>query len=550
MSSFEIFVGIFGGLGLFLYGMKLMSDGLESAAGEKLKGILEKVTSNRFIGVLVGAVVTAIIQSLSATTVMVVSFVNAGLMSLSQAIGVIMGANIGTTITAQMVSFKLDTIAPIFIGAGAILILVAKKKKVKDVAYIALGFGILFLGMGTMSGALKPIAETPAFGEFIIVVGNNAILGLLTGLIMTAIVQSSSATTGILVALATTGAIDMRLAFPVILGCNIGTCVTALLASVGANRTAKKAALMHLFFNIFGAIIFLPFVMQVTELVEVISPGNVARQVANAHTIFNVIVTVVMFPLAGYIVKLVNVIIPGDSKVESKGAMYLDKQLLATPMIASSQVVKETIRMAELAKSNFELSMRAFLESNQECIDKVYENESIINTIEKDITDYLIELSQHELTEENAKLVSETYHTINDIERIGDHAENIVELASVRIYNKLEVSEDALNEINEIYSSTLESIDLSIKSYSNKKLVSLKQIEMVERKIDDLENEFRNNNIKRLSAKQCTASSGVIFFDLLSNLERVGDHANNIARARIQDKNDIMLKLNEASLEV
>ena len=259
MNGFEIFTGIFGGLGLFLYGMKLMSDGLENAAGEKLKGILEKVTSNRFVGVLVGAIVTCIIQSSSATTVMVVGFVNAGLMSLVQAVGVIMGANIGTTITAQMVSLDLDAIAPIFIGIGAILIISSKKKKIKDIACIALGFGILFLGMGTMSAAMKPVAEMPAFSEFILVVGNNAILGLLTGLIMTAIVQSSSATTGILVALAATGTIDMGLAFPVILGCNIGTCVTALIASVGANRIAKKAAFMHLFFNIFGAIIFLPF---------------------------------------------------------------------------------------------------------------------------------------------------------------------------------------------------------------------------------------------------------------------------------------------------
>lgn len=549
MSSFEIFVGIFGGLGLFLYGMKLMSDGLESAAGEKLKGILEKVTSNRFVGVLVGAIVTSIIQSSSATTVMVVSFVNAGLMSLGQAVGVIMGANIGTTITAQMVSFKLDSIAPIFIGAGAILVLISKKKKIKDIAYIGLGFGILFLGMGTMSGALKPVAETPAFSEFILVVGNNAVLGLLTGLIMTAIVQSSSATTGILVALATTGAIDMRLAFPVILGCNIGTCVTALLASVGANRTAKKAALMHLFFNIFGAIIFLPFVMQVTKLVETISPGNVARQVANAHTIFNVTVTVVMFPLAGYLVKLVNSIIPGDSKIEKKGAMYLDKQLLPTPMIASGQVIKETIRMAELAKSNLELSMRAFLEGSQESIDKVYENEKIINTIEKDITDYLIELSQHELTEENAKLVSGTYHTINDIERIGDHAENIVELARDRASNKLEVSEEALSETKEIYNVTLKSVDLAIKSYSNKEVISMKDIEEIENSIDSLEDQFRNNNIKRLNAKQCMASSGVIFFDLLSNLERIGDHANNIARARVKEKYDVKAVSNEISLE-
>ena len=532
MSSFEIFTGIFGGLGLFLYGMKLMSDGLENTAGEKLKGILEKVTSNMFVGVLVGAIVTSIIQSSSATTVMVVSFVNAGLMSLLQAVGVIMGANIGTTITAQMVSFKLDSIAPIFIGVGAILMLIAKKKKMKDISCIILGFGVLFLGMGTMSTAMKPVAEMPAFSEFILVVGNNAILGLLTGLIMTAIVQSSSATTGILVALAATGAIDMRLAFPVILGCNIGTCVTALLASVGANRVAKKAALMHLFFNTFGAIIFFPFVAQVTNLVETISPGNVARQVANAHTIFNVVVTVVMFPLAGYLVKLVNFILPGGETVEGNGAIYLDKQFLDNPMIASGQVVKETVRMAELARDNFTLSMRAFLENSEECINKVYINENIINTIEKEITDYLIELSESNLAEEESRLVSETYHTINDIERIGDHATNIVELANNKIENKLELSSEALSELKEMYDTTLESVNLSIRSYSNNKIINPKDIEFIEEKIDSLEKKFRVNNINRLNAKQCITSSGIILFDLLSNLERIGDHANNIARAR------------------
>ena len=530
MNGFEIFTGIFGGLGLFLYGMKLMSDGLENAAGEKLKGILEKVTSNRFVGVLVGAIVTCIIQSSSATTVMVVGFVNAGLMSLVQAVGVIMGANIGTTITAQMVSLDLDAIAPIFIGIGAILIISSKKKKIKDIACIALGFGILFLGMGTMSAAMKPVAEMPAFSEFILVVGNNAILGLLTGLIMTAIVQSSSATTGILVALAATGTIDMGLAFPVILGCNIGTCVTALIASVGANRIAKKAAFMHLFFNIFGAIIFLPFISQVTSLVQSISPDNVARQVANAHTIFNVIVTIVMFPLAGYLVKLVNFILLGESVIEKKGAIYLDKQLLETPIIASGQVVKETIRMAEIARDNFILSMKAFLEGNQEYIDKVYNNEEIINTLEKEITDYLIELSQHNLPEEESIIISKTYHTINDIERIGDHAENIVELASSKIADKLELSDEALIEIKDMYNKTLVSVNLAISSYSNKS-IDLEDIEYIEEEIDSLEKNFRVNNIKRLSTKQCNAGSGVIFFDLLSNLERIGDHSNNIARA-------------------
>lgn len=533
MNKFEIFTGIFGGLGLFLYGMKLMSDGLENTAGEKLKGILEKVTSNRLLGVLVGAIVTCVIQSSSATTVMVVGFVNAGLMNLSQALGVIMGANIGTTITAQMVSFELDAIAPIFIGIGAILILISKKKKLKDIAYIILGFGILFLGMGTMSDAMKPVAEAPGFKDFLLFIGDNAILGVLAGLIMTAVVQSSSATTGILVALATTGTIDMSLAFPVILGCNIGTCVTALLASISGNRTAKKAALMHLFFNIFGAILFFPFITQLKNLVEYINPGNVARQVANAHTIFNLTVTIVIFPLGNFLVKLVNFLLPGDDKVEPEGTIYLNKKFLENPMIATSQIVKETIRMAEIARNNFVYSMKSLLENNEEALAKVYEKEKSINLIEREITDYLIELSQHDLPEEDAKLVSETYHTINDIERIGDHAENIAELANLKITNNLKISKDALEEIKEIYNVTLEAVNLSIESYSNENLISLSSIEDIENKIDSLEKTFRANNINRLNSKECTTNSGIIFFDLLTNLERIGDHANNIGRARL-----------------
>ena len=335
MDKFAILTGLIGGLGLFLYGMKLMGDGLENAAGEGLKSILEKLTSNKYIGVLVGALVTAIIQSSSATTVMVVSFVNAGLMNLFQATGVIMGANIGTTITAQMVSFDLDAIAPLFIGAGAIIMLIAKKKRVRDIASIALGFGILFMGMGVMSDAMKPIAEASWFKEFVMVVADKSILGLIAGLGMTAVVQSSSATTGILVALATTGAIDMHLAFPVILGCNIGTCVTAILASLGANRTAKKAALIHLLFNSIGALIFLPFIDPFIRLVESTDPTSVARQVANAHTIFNITVTVLLLPLSEYLVKIVNKILPGDTEIEKEGAIYLDKNLLETPIAVS-----------------------------------------------------------------------------------------------------------------------------------------------------------------------------------------------------------------------
>lgn len=532
MNNFEIFTGIFGGLGLFLYGMKLMSYGLENIAGERLKGILEKITSNKIMGVLVGTIVTAVIQSSSATTVMVVSFVNAGLMSLVQATGVILGSNIGTTITAQIVSFSLEVVAPIFIGIGAILMLSSKKKKIKDIAVISVGFGILFMGMGLMSSSMKPIAELEIFKEIIIIMGRYSILGVLVGVIMTAIVQSSSATTSILVALAAAGTIDMKIAFPIVLGCNIGTCVTAIIASLTANKTAKKAALLHLLFKIFGTIIFLPLSVYVVKVVAYLTPNNLGRQVANAHTIFNIVITLVVLPISGYFVKFVNKVLPDEEEKEVCGAIYLDKKLLETPVVASTQVIKETIRMAKISRDNFQLAMKAFFYGDYENIKGVYENENIINTLEREITEYLIALSQHNLPKENAELVSEVYHTINDIERIGDHAENIVELATSKFNNNIEMSKQALKEIEEIFEATLDSLDIAIKCFSNYDISNDKVVNEVEDRIDMLEKQFRNNNIARLNSKQCYASSGVMFFDLLSNLERIGDHANNIATVR------------------
>ena len=532
MNSFEIFTGIFGGLGLFLYGMKLMSDGLENIAGEKLKSILEKITSNKIMGVLVGTIVTAIIQSSSAITVMVVSFVNAGLMTLGQATGVILGSNIGTTITAQMVSLNLEVIAPIFIGIGAIVIVVTKNKRVKDLAYIALGFGVLFMGMGLMSSSLKPVSELAIFNKFILLVGKNSILGVLIGILITAILQSSSATTGILVALAVSGNLDMSVAFPIILGCNIGTCITAILAGLTANRIAKKAALLHLFFNIFGTILFLPFSDKVVMIVQYLTPDNVARQVANAHTIFNVVITIFILPISKYFVKLVNKILPDDGRRQVCGAIYLDKKLLETPIVASTQVVKETIRMAEIARNNFQLAMQSFFYGKDEDIKNVYENENIINMLEKEITEYLIALSQHNLPEENAELVSEVYHTINDIERIGDHAENIVELAINKINNNIQLSDEALKEVEEISKATLESVDIAIRCFKKRESNDEIIVNEIEERIDILEKSFRNNNIMRLNSRQCYANAGVMFFDLLSNLERIGDHANNIATVK------------------
>lgn len=534
MSSVEIIISVIGGLGLFIYGMKLMGDGLENAAGEGLKSILEKVTSNRIVAVLVGTVVTAVIQSSSATTVMVVGFVNAGLMNLVQAAGIIMGANIGTTITAQLVAFKLDAIAPVFVGIGTAIVMFAKGKKRREIGNIILGFGILFMGMGIMSSALKPLSNSPVFGDFVIAIGDRWYIGILAGLIMTGIIQSSSATTGILIALATTGAIDIKLAIPVLFGCNIGTCVTALLACIGTNKTARKAALIHLIFNTFGTLIFIPFISILGDIVGGLTPGDIKRQIANAHTIFNITNTLIMLPLTGLLISIVNKIIPGEDEVEKAAPKYLDDRLLETPVIAAGQVAKETLRMATKAKNNLEISMDALLKGDEKLISKVMENEHIINILEEAITSYLVKLSKLDLSDKEKNLVAATFHVINDIERIGDHAENIADLASQKIHKNLKYTDEAIEELQNIYNYTLLALEIAIESYSSRDVEKASTIMEYESKIDSYEKEYRDNHIKRLNRGQCNAYSSAFFLEVLSNFERIGDHATNIAESVIE----------------
>lgn len=528
-------ISLAGGLGLFLYGMKLMGDGLENAAGEGLKKILEKVTSNPIIAVLVGAAVTAVIQSSSATTVMVVGFVNAGLMNLAQAAGVIMGANIGTTITAQLVAFKLDEIAPLFVFVGAAMVMLAKAKKRKDIGNIILGFGILFTGMGMMSGAMKPLTSSPMFEQLVIAISNNMFIGVIVGALLTAVLQSSSATTGILIALATAGAIDIRAALPILFGCNIGTCITAMLSTVGTNKTAHKAALLHLIFNITGTIIFMPFINILGTIVMDMSPGDVQRQIANSHTVFNIANTIILLPLRNYLILIVNKLVPGEDEIEKVGPKYIDDRLLETPVIAAGQVIKETIRMANKAKQNLELSMEAFVKEDEELIKKVYDNEEIINVLEESITTYLVKLSKCELSDKETGIVASTFHIVNDIERIGDHAENIADLATQRSNKKLKYSEDAISELDEIYSYTTSALQVAIDSYENRDVKKAIEINEIEEKINSSEKSYRDKHIKRLHDGKCNAYAGAIFLDLISNFERIGDHAKNIAESVIEN---------------
>ncbi|WP_139905836.1 Na/Pi cotransporter family protein [Clostridium thermarum] len=538
MDITKMIITLIGGLGLFLFGMKMMGDGLENAAGEKLKGILEKVTSNPIVAVLVGTVVTMIIQSSSATTVMVVGFVNAGLMNLMQAAGVIMGANIGTTITAQLVSLKLTDVAPIFIGAGTVIVLFSKGKKNREIGNIVLGFGILFLGMDLMGDSMAPLKESEGFKSMMNVISNSWILALGVGLLMTSIIQSSSATTGILIALAGTGAVPLSAAIPFVFGCNIGTCVTALLASIGTSKSARKAALIHVTFNLIGTIIFIPLRFQLAEIAQWINPGNtpgaITRQIANVHTIFNIVNTMILVWFIKYLVVFVNKLIPGEDEKEHLGTKYIDDRLLETPVIAVGQMVKETIRMANKAKENLEIAMKAFEGNDENLINKVYENEKLINILEHDITNYLVKLSNTELSEEQLKIVTSTFHVVNDVERIGDHAENIADLTTEKIVKKLNFSNEGLEDLRNMYKYTINALQASIESYENHDIKKAESVASIEERIDTLEKEYRAGHIRRLNAGLCSAYTGAIFLDLISNFERIGDHATNIAESVLQ----------------
>ena len=535
MDYAKIIVSLLGGLGLFIFGMQLMGDGLENAAGEALKKILEKVTKNPIIGVIVGAVVTMVIQSSSATTVMVVGFVNAGLMNLAQAAGIIMGANIGTTITAQLVAFDLSDIAPIFVFIGAMMIMFIKNQSKREIGNIILGFGILFTGMGAMSSAMKPLTESVVFTNILASVGQHWWLGIIAGALITAVLQSSSATTGILIVLAGAGAININQTLPIIMGCNIGTCITAMLATVGTSKTAHRAAMLHLIFNVAGVVLFLPLIVSgiLGDFVARFT-SDVSRQIANAHTIFNIVNTAIMLPAIPILCKMVEKIIPGEDE-EKIGPKYIDDRLLETPVIAAGQVIKETIRMANKAKKSLELSMTAFIDNDEKMSEKVYENEKIINILEESITTYLVKLSKCDLSDKEKNIVAATVHIVNDIERVGDHSENLADLTIQKIRKKLQYSNEAIEELKKMYETTLLALDKAIDSYANRDVDIAKTVIKVEAEIDKQHRKYRDLHIKRLYEGSCNAYAGAVFLDLLSNLERIGDHSTNIAESVIEN---------------
>jgi len=541
----EIAIGVIGGLSLFIFGMTYMGNALQKTAGSKLKQILAALTNKRIMGVFVGAVVTMIVQSSSATTVMTVGFVNAGLMNLNQAIGVIMGANIGTTVTAQLVAFKLTDAAPLIIGAGMVLYLIGKKKKTKDVAEIFIGFGILFLGMALMKEAIEPLEESQIFID-ILSNFNNPLIGILAGFGITALLQSSSATTGLLLAVAGSGLITVEMAFPIIFGQNIGTCVTAMISSIGANKTARRAAVMHLLFNLIGTAIFLIVLRKPVEsLVFLITPTGIERQIANAHTLFNVINVAIMYPFANQIVKASKRIIRGEDIPKVGQLKYIDNRLIATPSIALTQASKEVLSMGKLVEKQFVTAEDALLNGDESLALEVFDMEKRINDLNRGILEFLVKVNKASLTNAEKDIVSTIMNVINDIERVGDHADNIGELAIYNIENEVGFSEKAKSELKEMFDLAHDMYKTSLLSFKTANYEIGLEVLKKENLLNKMEKEHRSNHIDRLNENICLPQSGIIFLDCISNLERIGDHSTNIAQLII----NVVNKMNYSDLE-
>lgn len=536
----EIILGLMGGLGLFLFGMKQMSDGLEKVAGAKMRSILEFFTKTPIRGILVGTFFTAIIQSSSASTVMVVSFVNSGLMNLYQAAGVIMGANIGTTVTSQLISFNLSALAPAIVMAGVVMMMFFKKVKVQRIGEVLLGFGILFMGLTTMSDSMSVLRESPQVVE---IMGSltSHFLAVLVGLAVTTVLQSSSATVGIVLLLANQGLLDIRICFFIIMGCNIGSCVSALLAGLSGKREAKRAALIHLVFNIIGTFIIYVILSvalePITQFISYISGGNPGREVANAHTLIKLAEVVLLAPFIKQIVKLTGFLVRGEEKKnqDTLGLQFIGEKSVFSPTTAVFDATREMERMGQMAISNLEKAMNALLTLNEKEIQEVYETEKNIDYLNHAITDYLVKINQTTLPSDDAKSIGGLFHVVNDIERIGDHAENIADAAASRMERGIDFSDQAKKELSQMLDMVIKVTTYALDMFSHNNQEHMEEILELEDKVDDAERYLQESHVQRLTSGECTASAGMMFSDVVSGLERVSDHATNIAFSLLED---------------
>ena len=536
--SLSIILSMAGGLGLFLYGMRIMSDSIEKVAGARLRGILERLTTNRFTGMLVGVIFTAVIQSSSACTVMVVSFVNSGLMTLTQAAGVIFGSNIGTTVTALLVSFKLEKAAPVILLAGVLILMFVKRQKVNQWGEVIVGFGVLFMGLSAMSGAMSGMKDSPMVLQMFASL-QSPLLAVLVGTILTAVIQSSSVTVSIMVLLANQGLMSMDICLFIILGCNIGACTSAVLASLNGKKDAKRAAAIHLAFNVIGmAIFYVVFSLATDEVVEILTVmagGDPGRMVAYAHILIKVIQVIIMMPFIKQIVKLTYLLVPGDDEKigyrDSYQLKYIGEKVVLNPATAVVEVIKELDRMASLADENLNRAMNALVTLDDEEIAEVYEVEKNIDFLSHAITNYLVKINQTTLPIEDLKSIGALFHVVNDIERIGDHAENIADAAVQREKTGVSFSKAAQRELGEMMDMVNTILRFSFEMFVKSTEEHVEDIRHLEEAIDEKEKELQQRHIERLSSNECTPEAGAMFSDIVSGLERVADHATNIAFA-------------------
>ncbi len=531
----SLLLTLMGGLGLFLFGMNFMSQGLQKAAGAKLRSVLTAISKNKYIGVLFGALFTAIIQSSGATTVMVVTFVNAGLMELTQAVGIIFGANIGTTITAQLVSFNLTAIAPVILFVGVVMFLFMKKPIFKKIGEVVIGFGALFMGISMMSGSMQQLNDYPAVINTLSQL-TNPILAILVGLIITVIVQSSSVTVSILLLMAGQGLVTLPVCFYFILGCNIGSCTPAVMAAMDAKKDAKRAALIHVLFNVFGMIIIsiiLIFAMEpFTAFIQAISGDDIKRSVANTDTIYKVFQTVIFLPLSAQFIKLVNRLIPGtDVKQEGFSLQYINMTTVFSPTAAIVEAMQEIGRMGRKAEQNLRLSMEAFFDGDQSKIDQVYQTEKYIDYLSHEITDYLVDVNQRQLPVADSLKIGGLFHVVNDIERIGDHAENIADAAVRMREQNLSFTKKATKEIQDMFEKDMRILVCALEMFETEDRSHMQEILDIEEEVDQMEIDLQNSHIRRMAKGKCSPESGLVFTDLVTGLERIADHATNIAFA-------------------
>lgn len=523
---------IIGGLALFLYGLLLLSNSLQKLAGDKLRKVLERLTNKPVKGIFVGLFTTAILQSSSLTSVTLLGFINSGLMTLKPAVGVILGMEIGTTITAQIISFRIGITFFPLISVGFFLFFFGQKEKYKNIGHVMLGLGVIFLGMHTMTSALRPLAENTFVIDVLKNFGRIPVLGVFAGAALTGIVQSSSATTGLVIAMSAENIIELNTAIPIILGANIGTCVTALIASVGSSLSAKRAAVSHLLFNIIGVLLFFPFINQFTWIVSLTSAHPV-RQIANAHTIFNTTMAIVMLPAIGIFVALVKKIVPGEEVKLDKRALYLDDKIVHAPSIAIGQAKREILRMAKIVTGMLDASEQALLTREQRSITLVLKSEELVDELDDLIEQYLTKISRQPLSQNQSNEVAIMVHSISDIERVADHAHNIAELTEYMVREKISFSKTAMDELQEIFDAAKRSYIDAVEVLHTRDEKLGKDVLDLEVKVDLMQRELEKRHFDRLKKGICEPEAGPVYLDITRNLERISDHAHNIAYATI-----------------